>query len=96
MSEEWVLVPAEASDEMAIVCAPYDQTAVSFYRAMLAARPPIPRPVWDAMVERAARAAQAVLESRWEDLDESEQGGAQRMAEAALRAALGNPHVEGD
>jgi hypothetical protein len=47
-------------------------------------------------VERGARATQALLESRWEDLDLGEQEDAQRVAEVALRAALGNPIVEGD
>jgi hypothetical protein len=60
--------------------------------------PPIPRSVWDAMVERGAR---GILEAEtwagaYQKAPQAEQNYACYKANAALRAALGNPKVEGD
>jgi len=55
MSEKWVLVPVEATHvQMQAGWGAFERREV--YAAMLAARPPIPAAVLDAMVERGARA----------------------------------------
>jgi len=89
---EWVLVPSEVDDETCedIWNVAYGEWAEfgsmdkdagrAAIVAMLAARPPIPRTVWDAMVERAYAAL-------WTD-------GKYNGVDAALRAALGNPTIE--
>lgn len=96
---EWVLVPPKLTDAMSYSTASsaaYDPS--EDWIAMLAARPPIPRDVWNAMVERGAR---GVLEAElwpgaYKKAPEAEQNYARYKAEAALRAALGDPVVEGD
>jgi len=69
MSDEWVLVPLD------FVC---DCLANGF--GDFQKRPPIPRAVWDAMVERAHVAL-------WT-------AGKYNGVDTALRAALGNPTIE--
>jgi hypothetical protein len=93
MSNEWVLVPSEFDDETCedIWTAAYDEWAEfgsadkdagrAAIVAMLAARPSIPRAVWGAMVERGAAAGYCMSNG---DTD------------LILRAALGNPMIEGD
>lgn len=88
---EWVLVPGEIVDAM--FDAGFDGSDhLESWRNMLAARPPIPRSVWAAMVERGARANKESMFGKnapiWDD-DRAEMN-------EALRAALGNPRVEGD
>ena len=80
---KWVLVPVEPTDAMSyVIAAGHAYDASDDWEEMLAARPPIPRSVWDAMVERAYVAL-------WTN-------GKYNGIADALRAALGNPMVEGD
>jgi len=74
---EWVLVPLDPTEAM------LDRGASEEgWKRMLAARPPIPHDVWEAMWKRAYVAL-------WTD-------GEYNGVDAALRAALGNPMVEED
>lgn len=109
---EWVLVPSEVDDETCedIWNVAYGEWAEfgsmdkdagrAAIVAMLAARPPIPRTVWDAMVERGARESWnnfADYRGNWDsDVKEETKVTARDEWEIGLRAALGNPMVEGD
>ena len=73
----WVLVPRELTGKMAAA----RRSSTFAYEEMLSAVPPIPRDVWEAMVERAK-------EALWID-------GKYQGVDATLRAALGQK-VEGD
>jgi hypothetical protein len=91
---KWVLVPSEFDDETCedIWNVAYGEWAEfgsmdkdagrAAIVAMLAARPPVPRAVWDEMVEQAHVAL-------WT-------AGKYNGVDTALRAALGYPQVEGD
>ena len=83
---KWVLVPVQRTSEM-VDAAFTEVLAHKRWAAELAARPPIPRAVWDAMVERLRDAVLSSGHSAWVSDD---------AADAALRAALGQPVVEGD
>jgi len=95
MSDEWVLVPVDATEAMLEAASigsrneGQDAELITDWDSMLAARPAIPRSVWDAMVERGA----ARVEDRHpygKNILSTDD------ADNFLRAALGNPKVEGD
>lgn len=88
---EWVLVPVKPTEEMLAKSSRPYYDDIEDWDDMVAARPPIPLDVWDAMVERGAR---VLLDRNGEWLNNML--GARLDADAALRAALGNPVVEGD
>ena len=83
---EWVLVPVEPTEAML----DREYSPISDWKKMVDARPPIPRAVWDAMVERSAEAS----DYYWRYIDYRPIY--RRDADTALRAALGNPVVQGD
>ena len=94
---EWFLVPNEQHEAQYDAISDTgiswrDNNSADIYKMHIEARPAIPRAVWDAMVERGARAhKEAVLGHGvpiWDD--------DRAYADIALRAALGNPVVEGD
>jgi hypothetical protein len=108
---EWVLVPSEVDDETCedIWDVAYGEWAEfgsmdkdagrAAVVAMLALRPPIPRAVWGAMVERGARGL--ILESGGNPDDTMfDDKLAWRWyvpnGDVFLRAALGHPQVEED
>ena len=102
---EWVLVPAEQHEAQYDAISNSDrmwreQTSASIYAMHIASRPPIPRAVWDAMVERGARAIYEIgrsgAMSEWPARTAQYKTTFLSDAETALRAALGNPVVEGD
>ena len=95
---EWVLVPVEATTEMAqkatqVVPTWDDTISATKYAAMLAARPPVPRSVWDAMVERGIQPIAAILCGQ-DSRCHATVCHCEKDTDAALRAALGNPVVE--
>ena len=101
---EWVLAPVKPTEAMSYATGSghaYDPS--DDWTDMLAARPAIPRAVWDAMVERGAR---AVVRSHFDGIEvtaryvETQVDRDWRafcgVVNDTLRAALGNPRVEGD
>lgn len=99
---EWVLVPETITDDM--FDAGFDGSDhLESWRNTISARPTIPRAVWDAMVERGAR---AVVRSHFDGIEvtaryvETQVDRDWRafcgVVNDTLRAALGNPRVEGD
>lgn len=108
---EWVLVPVEFDDQTyeGIWTAAYNEWAEfgsadkdagrAAVVAMLAARPPIPHDVWDAMVERGARAtweSYAPIKGEWWTVQGDLKEDILRQFASGFRAALGSPRVEGD
>lgn len=93
---EWVMVPVDATEEM--LDREYDP--ISSWGRMVDARPPIPRDVWNAMVERGAKESWNCLSDDWDTWDISVSGYTKDFMlykwDMGLRAALGNPKVEGD
>lgn len=79
MTDEWVLVPTIATTRMEAEGYQQNEHMGEAWLNMLAARPPVPRAVWDAMVERGYKAL-------WT-------GSKYNGVDAALRAALNNPEV---
>jgi len=105
MNDKWVLAPSTITDAM--FDAGFDgSNHLESWQNQIAARPAIPRDVWDAMVERGARATfvrrnGSKTSWAWDSsgLDDEHPGARARYlhdAETAIRAALGNPMVEGD
>ena len=101
---EWVLAPVKPTEAMSYATGSghaYDPS--DDWTDMLAARPAIPRDVWDAMVERGAR---AVVRSHFDGLEvtddyveaqvERDWKAFRGVVSDTLRAALGNPQVAGD
>ncbi len=93
MSEQkWRLVPVEATADM-------KRAMFSFvgWPRVLTAAPPMPRAVFDAMVERTAWAIARTIEQRNGNVTGGWMNeGRLAEAEAALRAALPGLRVEGD
>ena len=93
---EWVLVPISEIEPKCVNghdrCAEGPFDACPYCER---ARPPIPTAVWDAMVERAAKAI-CCGNLPCGGCMPSTYAKATRDADAALRAALGQPVVEGD
>ena len=93
---EWVLVPVEPTEEML----DREYSPISDWGKMVEARPPTPRSVWDAMVERGARESWnkfADYRGDWDlDVKDDTKVIARHEWEVGFRAALGNPKVEGD
>ena len=89
---EWVLVPIVGTPQMAYQG--FQKCGHVGYSAMVAARPPIPRPVWEQMMER--------IFAAWYEPHGlpappmSDRPLLVEKLDAALRAALGRPLVEGD
>ena len=101
---EWVLVPVEPPEVMAsaaeVECKRMDgviDPVIHVWDAMLDARPPIPRAVWNAMVERGLTATVPLrFHADSAEMHSYMRNRERKLMEAALRAALGNPRVEGD
>jgi len=102
MSEKWVLVPVEPSEQM--LDASWHQAGESrqmreryhhrikrHYDVMLSAAPPIPDDVWAEMVERGAR---ALAGDEW--AGQYDRPRFRRDAEDCLRAALGIDRAAAD
>lgn len=92
MSEqEWRLVPMVGTPQQAV--AAFKMCGGVGYTQMVAATPPMPREVWDAMVERAAR----VLCTAYAACGKVKVCvSCQLDAKAALRAALPSLVIEGE